>query len=156
MDSPRKTEQKLQIVSAIAWLILALGICYMATSLGAGAAHEPGSGFVFLWSGLLLALLALLLVASFLRERHESATELHAMAWRKVFAVLTALVLYGIFLEKIGFVASSFLLLILLARLGGATRWASIVTIAAVAALGTFILFDVWLNIRLPKGIFGF
>ena len=142
-------------MSAIAWLILALGICYMATSLGAGAAHEPGSGFVFLWSGLLLGLLALLLVASFLRDRRESATELHAIAWRNVFAVLTALVLYGIFLEKIGFVASSFLLLILLARLGGATRWASIVTIAAVAALSTFILFDVWLNIRLPKGMFG-
>jgi hypothetical protein len=155
LDSPRKTEQKLQITSATAWLILALGICYMATSLGAGAAHEPGSGFVFLWSGLLLAVLALILFASFLRNRHESATELHAIAWGKVLAVLTALLLYGIFLEKIGFVASSFLLLILLARLGGATRWVSIVTIAAVAALSTFILFDVWLNIRLPKGMFG-
>ena len=128
----------------------------MARSLGAGAAHEPGSGFVFLWSGLLLALLALLLLAASLRERHESAADLREIAWRNVFAVLTALVLYGIFLEEIGFVASSFLLLILLARLGGATRWASIVTIAAVAALSTFILFDVWLNIRLPKGIFGF
>lgn len=128
----------------------------MATSLGTGAANEPGSGFVFLWSGLLLALLALFLVASSIGDWREAGTELHAIAWKRVFAVLTALVLYGVFLEKLGFVPSSFLLLILLARLGGATRWASLLAIASAAALSTFVLFDVWLNIRLPKGIFGF
>ena len=155
MDLPRKTEQKLQIGSAIVWLFLALGICYLATSLGTGAANEPGSGFVFFWSGLLLAMLASILFASCLRERRQTPAELLTMPWKKVFAVLTALVLYGVVLEKFGFVASSFLLLILLARLGGATRWASIVAIAGAAALCAFVLFDDWLNIRLPKGIFG-
>lgn len=151
-----KTEQKLQIGSAIAWLILALAIGHVAISLGTGAPNEPGSGFVFFWSGLLLGLLALILVASCLRHGSaERATELPAIAWTKVSAVLTALVLYGVALEELGFVASSFLLLILLARLGGATRWLSLVAIAGAAALSTFVLFDVWLNIRLPKGIFG-
>jgi hypothetical protein len=128
----------------------------VATSLGTGAASEPGPGFVFFWSGLLLALLALQLFASCLRERPETAAELPVIAWKKVFAVLTALVLYGVVLEKSGFVASSFLLLILLARLGGATRWFSLVAIAGAAALGSYVLFDVWLNIRLPKGVLGF
>jgi hypothetical protein len=36
------------------------------------------------------------------------------------------------------------------------TKWPSIFTVASAAAFISFAIFDLWLKIKLPKGILGF
>jgi putative tricarboxylic transport membrane protein len=156
MDSVKKTRRTLDIVSALFWFALALFVCYRATLLGMGSASEPGSGFIFFWSGLIMAFLSLAVLTVSLRGVVEERQTLIETNWLKLFLILLGLVVYGLSLERLGFVVTTFVLLIFLLRIGGETRWLPVFAVASVAALSTFALFDLWLRIRLPKGIFGF
>jgi putative tricarboxylic transport membrane protein len=121
-----------------------------------GRASEPGSGFIFFWSGLLMACLSLTVLIASLQGAVEERQRLFGTNWPKLFLLLVGLVLYGLLLERLGFIVTTFVLLIFLLRISAETRWPAILVVAGGAALSSFILFDLWLKIRLPKGIFGF
>jgi putative tricarboxylic transport membrane protein len=156
MDSVKMTRRTLDMVSAVFWFALALFVCYRATLLGLGGASEPGSGFIFFWSGLIMACLSLAVLVDSLQGVIEERPALAGTNWPKLFLVLLGLVLYGLLLERVGFVVTTFVLLIFLLRIGEETRWPTVLTVASVAAFSSFALFDLWLKIRLPKGTFGF
>lgn len=145
-------------VSAIAlfWVALGILVCYGASQLGLGSVTEPGSGFIFFWSGLILVILSLIALAESLRSSEEIAQETGGMNWAKIGLVLFSLVLYAFFFERLGFVATTFVLLMFLLRWIERTTWARSLGVASAAALGSFAIFELWLNIRLPKGILGF
>ena len=149
---------KITIISAGAlfWVALGILVCYGATRLGLGSVTEPGSGFIFFWSGLILVILSCIVVAESLRNTEESVQETREMNWVKIALVLLSLVLYAFFLERLGFVLTTFVLLSFLLGWIERTNWARSLGIASATALGTFVIFELWLKIRLPKGIFGF
>ena len=146
------------IVSAVAlfWVALGILVCYGATRLGLGSITEPGSGFIFFWSGLILVILSLMVLAEGLGSTEEIVHETGETNWVKIALVLLSLVLYGFFLERLGFVVTTFLLLSFLLGWIERTNWARSLGVASAAALGSFAIFELWLKIRLPKGIFGF
>lgn len=146
-------------VSAIAlfWVALGILVCHGATQLGVGSVTEPGSGFIFFWSGLILVILSLMALAESLRSSVEIAEETGgAVNWVKIGLVLLSLLLYAFFLERLGFVVTTFVLLMFLLSWIEQTKWARSLGVASAAALGSFAIFELWLKIRLPKGIFGF
>ena len=142
--------------SALFWVVLGILVCYEATRLGLGTVTEPGSGFIFFWSGLILVLLSLVALAESLRGGADANAEISTINWRKVALVLLALLLYAFFLERLGFVLTTFLLLSFLLAFIEDTHWGSSLGVAGAAALGSFAIFELWLKIRLPHGIFGF
>jgi hypothetical protein len=60
------------------------------------------------------------------------------------------------FVERLGFVLTTFLLLSFLLGWIERANWTRSLGVATAAALGSFAIFELWLKIRLPKGIFGF
>ena len=141
------------IVSAVAlfWVALGILVCYGATRLGLGSITEPGSGFIFFWCGLILVILSFMVLAEGLGSTEEIVHETGEMNWVKIALVLLSLALYAFFLERLGFVVTTFLLLSFLLGWIEGTNWTR-----TAAALGSFAIFELWLKIRLPKGIFGF
>src|SRR5262245_1364645 len=146
------------IVSGVALIWVAVGIlvCYGATRLGLGSITEPGSGFIFFWSGLILVILSLMVLAEGLRGTEEIVQETGNMNWMKIALVLLSLVVYAFLLERLGFVLTTFMLLSFLLGRIERINWARSLGVASAAALGSFTIFELWLKIRLPKGIFGF
>ena len=148
---------KINAVSgALFWIALGILVCYGATRLGLGNVTDPGSGFIFFWSGLILVILSLMVLAESLRDGEEATPDIGAMNWLKIALVLLSLLLYAFFLERVGFVVTTFVLLSFLLGLIEGTNWPRAFGIASAAALGSFAIFELWLKIRLPKGIFGF
>src|SRR5882724_13342576 len=100
------------IVSSVAlfWVALGILVCYGATRLGLGSVTEPGSGFIFFWSGLILVILSLMVVAESLRSTEEIVQETTETNWVKIALVLLSLLLYAFFLERLGFVVTTFVL----------------------------------------------
>ena len=155
MDSVKKT--KITAASSpLFWVVLGMLVCYGATRLGLGTVTEPGSGFIFFWSGVILVLLSLVALAESLRGDNDATAEISAINWRKVALVILALVLYAFLLERLGFVLTTFLLLSFLLAFIEDTYWGRSLGVAGAAALGSFAIFELWLKIRLPHGIFGF
>jgi putative tricarboxylic transport membrane protein len=155
VDSVKKTRI---IVSSVAvfWIALGILVCYGAIRLGLGSVTEPGSGFIFFWSGLILVMLSLLAFAESLHSTEETIRETREMNWVKIALVLLSLVLYAFLLERLGFVLTTFALLSFLLGMIEGINWGRSFGLASAAALGSFAIFELWLKIRLPKGIFGF
>ena len=151
----KKTKRTLDIISSLFWFVLGLSVCYGGTLLGLGKATDPGSGFIFFWSGLLMAFLSLTVLADALRGVGEEGEGFSGTNWPKLFLILAALILYGLFLEKLGFVLTTFFLFSFLLWISEETKWPIVLTVAGAAALGSYALFELWLQVRLPKGILG-
>ena len=152
----KRTNLTAGAASAIFWVAVGILVCYGANRLGLGSVTEPGSGFIFFWSGLILALLSLTVLAESVRGSEDTVQEMGKMNWAKIALVLLSLLLYAFFLERLGFVLTTFVLLSFLLGWIERTNWARSLGVASAAVLACFAIFELWLKIRLPKGIFGF
>jgi putative tricarboxylic transport membrane protein len=148
--------KKTKIIVVFFWIALGILVCYGATRLGLGTVTEPGSGFIFFWLGLILVMLSLAALAESLRSSEGAVQETRELNWVKIALVLLSLLLYAFFLERLGFVLTTFLLLSFLLGWIERANWNRTLGVATAAALGSFAIFELWLKIRLPKGIFGF
>ena len=152
----KRTKLTAGAASALFWVGVGILVCYGATRLGLGSVTEPGAGFIFFWSGLILVLLSLMVLAESVRGSEDTVQQMGEMNWAKIALVLLSLLLYAYFLERLGFVVTTFVLLSFLLGWIEGTNWARSLGVASAAVLGSFAIFELWLKIRLPKGIFGF
>jgi Tripartite tricarboxylate transporter TctB family len=141
------------LVSGLFWLAVAIFAAVQGISLKLGSLSRPGPGFFPFWGGVVLGLLSVVLIvgslgreAPRLRMRPESA---------KPLVVVAALLGYLLLLESLGFVAVTFLFLLLLFRLER-RGWAFSAVSAGVGAFASHVLFQLWLKTQLPIGPFGF
>jgi hypothetical protein len=141
------------LVSGLFWLAVALFAVVQGQALKLGTLSRPGPGFFPFWGGVVLAVLALLLLASALRKR--AGPGLPALGSTKLLVVAAALLGYVVLLEPLGFVTVTFLFLLLLLRLEG-RRWTPSAVTAILGTLGAFALFQLWLKTQLPSGPLGF
>ena len=151
-----KRTKSIAAAGALFWVASGLLACYGATRLGLGSVTEPGAGFIFFWSGLILVILSLIVFADAVRSPVDTAREMGEMNWTKIALVLLSLLLYAFFLERLGFVLTTFVLVSFLLGCVEETNWFRSLGVACAAALASYALFELWLKIRLPKGFFGF
>ena len=152
----KRTKISTSGASAIFWVAVGILTCYGATRLGLGSVTEPGAGFIFFWSGLILVLLSLMVLVDSIRSAEHMVGDMEKINWAKIALILLSLLLYAFFLERLGFVLTTFVLLSFLLGWIEGTNWARSLGVASAAALACFAIFELWLKIRLPKGIFGF
>jgi putative tricarboxylic transport membrane protein len=120
-----------------------------------GNVTDPGAGFIFFWSGLVLVILALIVLAESIHSS-EDTRGTGQLNWTKIALVLLSLLLYAFFLERLGFVLTTFVLLSFLLGCIEDRNWVKSLGTAGAAALASYAVFELWLQIRLPKGFFGF
>jgi putative tricarboxylic transport membrane protein len=152
----KKTKITTVGASALFWIVVGILACYGATRLGLGSVTEPGAGFIFFWSGLILVILSLVVLADSVRSSEDTVREMEELNWAKIALVLLSLLLYAFFLERLGFVLTTFVLVSFLLSCIEGTNWVRSFGVASAAALASFAIFELWLKIRLPKGIFRF
>lgn len=138
------------------WIAVGLVTCYGATRLGVGSITDPSAGFIFFWSGLVLIVLSLNVFVDTLRSLENTVRQMPEINWPKIALVLFALLLYAFFLEKLGFVFTTFVLMSFLLGCIQSAGWLRSFAVAGAAALTAYAIFELWLKIRLPKGIVGF
>jgi putative tricarboxylic transport membrane protein len=147
------------IISSIFWMIIGIGVCYGGYDLELGTLHDPGSGFIFFWVGVIMIGLS---VSILIRAIKEAAIpgELKKVLWTeirwwKIVSILLSLVLYAIVFTPLGFVLSTFLLLIFLFKAVEPQSWLKAVLGAVFSTLTVYVVFQLWLGSQLPKGFLG-
>jgi hypothetical protein len=74
----------------------------------------------------------------------------------KVVRVFAGLVAYAAAMEYLGYLVATFLFVIFLTRLLGARSWWRTLATAAVTAVVFMLVFQVWMQMPLPAGLFDF
>ena len=144
------------VAGAFFWIVVGVLSCYGANGLGRGSVAEPGAGFIFFWSGLVLIILSPIVLADSVRSAEDTVRQIPQINWPKIALVLFSLLLYAFFLERLGFVFTTFVLMSFLLGYIEGRGWFRSLGVASAAALTSYAMFELWLKIRLPKGIFGF
>jgi putative tricarboxylic transport membrane protein len=138
---------------AVASLALAFGAAaaFESARLPFGAIHNPGEGFFPWWASVTVLLLATILLIKALNSRSTSARD-ESRRLAKVIVLLVSLAAYTFLLDPLGYPICTFLLVLFMLRVLDPQRWRVALSIAVLAAAGSYVVFAVWLSVPLPRG----
>jgi len=143
-------------ISSIFWLSVGAWICYQGYDTGLGSLHEPGSGFLIFWAGIVMTVLSIIILTQALLKRKGGAgTKMNwaSIRWGKIFLVSASLFAYGYALIPLGFVFTTILLLLFLCKIIEPQRWSVSIGVSLISTLCVYVVFQLWLGIQLPRGI---
>ena len=138
------------ILAGLAGLIL-----FEASRLAFGSIRVPQTAF---FPSLLAILLLFFSIALLVQTRRQAAGEsreppIKSEAWIRISITLAAMLGFALVLEKLGFLLSTFTLMLLLLRVVEAQKWSRVIAVALATALISYFLFARLLNIPLPAGV---
>ena len=149
-------------IGSIFLLIFSLVVCLYSIRLGIGSAHNPGTGFMPLISGVFFGFFSLLqLIFSWKLKRNMDENDIKKKKKKpkiesKIILVITSLLAYGVIMPKLGYLITTFLFMIALFRIGKLMKWWVIFGSSLLVTLSTYLIFDRWLSCRFPLGIIGY
>jgi len=136
-------------------MALGVGVCYGGYDLELGTLHDPGSGFMFFWVGIIMIGLSLSILFRALRLKGEAARirlPRSEIRWKKTLSVLAGLFLYAYAFLHLGFILCTIPLLIFLFKAVEPQRWSWAILGAILSTLTAYGVFQLWLGSQLPKG----
>ncbi|NPU85706.1 MAG: tripartite tricarboxylate transporter TctB family protein [Syntrophaceae bacterium] len=142
-------------ISGVLWLLAAGFVAASGVNLGIGAYDDPGPGFLPFWSGLVLALLAVVLLVLSLWDRGPAEKRPMTLPGRTGMVVVTALALYCWLLPWLGYLVATTGLMLVLFGLGH-IRIRTVVLGSLLAVFLSYVLFLHVLKVPLPRGILSF
>jgi putative tricarboxylic transport membrane protein len=143
-------------VASLLFILFALFIGFESRKYPAGAIDNPGPGFLPLLLGVAMAAMA---VALAVRVWNSGNDKVHRPFWpereglSKVALTFVVILLFTALLEITGYMVNIFFLFLVLLRPIGRQKWIWSISIALGATLACYLLFDKWLMIPLPRGI---
>ncbi len=146
-------------MSSLVLLGLSVYICIeTALRLPIGSLNSPGPGLWPLGVGISLGVMSggKLVRAIMADEGGAEGTWYPQQTWPRIAGIVVALLIYTALLEPLGFVLDTFLLLVVLFRTPEPPKWRSVLLGSAAATAATYVVFEIWLQMQLPKGPLGF
>jgi putative tricarboxylic transport membrane protein len=148
--------KKYDIIAVIFWIGLSLFAMFHSYKLGIGGLRQPGPGLLPFYVGALILIISLsLLLRSVLKKGDKDETvkeDRSPTAVWKVVTVVISLTVYGVFLQKLGFLIATFILVNILFKTAGIKKWSSTLIGSVLTVLATYFLFT-YLGLNFPKGI---
>lgn len=148
--------------SVIYVVMFIIGVVFLIESLrlGLGRMHQPGIGFFPFFTGVALSVIALYsLVKNFLVAKREKGKDIEKFFGPSAFNVgkiIACLYVYVFITPWLGFILSTFILFIILYKVGGIRKWTATLLYSFLTISLTYFIFSYWLNLRFPKGFLGF
>jgi putative tricarboxylic transport membrane protein len=141
-------------IAAGALLAFGAVAIHEAAQLPFGIVRNPGPGFFPWWTSVIVEGLAVILLAQVLFRPAPAGVAEPGGRLAKVAGLLAVLAAYVFFLEPLGYLFSTFLLLLFMLRVTDPQRWVVALSLSAIAAVGSYVVFAVWLSVPLPRGFF--
>jgi len=149
---------KKDFTSGFALLVAGLFLAFQSLRLPLWGASGPEAGFYPLTIAVIIISLSLLLVlTSGILSRVRAEQKLvqqggDQVHLHKVFAYLVLVLLYGVFIERIGFLITSALLLFFILKFVERQSWKATLLVGVTSLVISYTLFVYFLQVPLPRG----
>jgi putative tricarboxylic transport membrane protein len=143
-------------VTCLLFVVFSVVIGFEARKYPLGTIDNPGPGFLPLLLGVAMAVMA---VALAVRVWRNGEAEAHRPFWpdkgglSKVSLTFATILLFTALLEITGYMVNILFLFLILLRPIGRQKWVWSMAISIGATVVAYLLFDRWLMIPLPRGI---
>jgi putative tricarboxylic transport membrane protein len=147
---------KAEKITSLLLIALAVFVGFESRKYPLGTIDNPGPGFLPLLLGVAMAVMA---IALSMRVWRSGTAKVHRPFWpekvglSKVSLTFVTILLFTALLEITGYMINIFFLFLILLRPIGRQKWIWSVAIAMGATVVAYLLFDKWLMIPLPRGI---
>jgi len=145
--------------SSLLWFVLGSIVAIASFRYNLGTMASPGTGFMPFLAGLTISLFSMIgLVHSTLKLKKGEGWKpvMQGLTWKKSLLVLGALFAYALLLKPLGFSLCTALFIGFLLRTVQPQSWLVVAAGGILAAIGTYGIFEIWLQAQLPKGPWGF
>ena len=148
--------RKYDLISTSFWFLIGLFIVLYAPQFDLGSARMPGTGLMPFLAGIVMCVFAAIAFVQAWGSPSVNTERIwHDIAYRKILTVLIVLIAYAAFFEWIGFIVCTFVMMYVLMNHVGSMKWFSSLFGALASALVAYLVFEIWLQAQLPKGILG-
>ena len=145
------------LISSTIWFCAGLFITLYAPQFDLGTASAPGTGFMPFLAGILMCIFsAVTFLQAYFNQDRKSEKLWENIQFQKLIFVALGLFIYTFFLDLVGFLICTFLLILFLIRFVGSENWPKSIAGAILTSALCYLLFDKWLQANLPRGILGF
>lgn len=140
-----------EVVGGSFWLAVGIFFGVGGMLLNLGTLRNPGPGFLPLIMALLLVSFSLIIL---LRGLTGPEQNLQGIQWKSQSVLVATVFLYGVLLDLVGFLLSTFVLMFVLFGLlfGGNARWPRVFLYAGATAVAGWLVFSVALKVPFPRG----
>lgn len=148
---------RLDRMSALFLVGVGIAICVESIRLGVGQVSDPGPGLIPLGCGIVLGFFGSIVVMRTFKiptEGREDISE-HRVQWQKLTIILASLIGYALLLDFVGFLLVTLCWMVFICRVGK-IGWKASIFISIITTLLSYILFEYYLGIRFPRGVFRF
>jgi putative tricarboxylic transport membrane protein len=144
--------------SSLFWFLVGMAVTVWSYRLGLGTLTNPGPGFLPFWCALILSGLSCLVFfhRRFATTEGETRKLRHlwqGVGWVKGIYVVLALLAYTLLFTTLGYLLSTIALLLFLFKTIEPQKWTVAVGGAILASLVSFVVFALWLDVQLPRGV---
>lgn len=144
-------------VASILIILFAFVIIHQSLQFDYMVEGTPGPGFLPLWLGIIIALVALIpLIRTFTGFASKLANPFKAGEFTDFFIVLGSATVMAIITPITGLLVALGLMIGTIAKLMGTKDWKIVIGVAVLTPVFLYGIFDFVLGVPLPKGIFGF
>ncbi len=152
--------RKRELISSLFWMGVGCVFCIGAWKYGIFRGKLPGAGFFPFMAGTVLIALSLSIFILSIRLRQKSSETqageesffARQDSWKNILLALAALFAYFLALSHLGFLLTTILFMVFLLRVINPQSWIITLTVSILTASATYILFNLWLKVRLPAG----
>ena len=146
--------KKTDRIQSLIWGIFGLYIAFEGVHLKLGTPRAPKPGFLIFWMGIIMMILS----AGFFLQSFSAVQEGRKIRWKgrqwpKGIMVMLALFLYAAVFHWLGFILSTFLLLLFLFKGLEPQRWGIALLLSAVTITICYLVFSVFLELQFPPGL---
>jgi putative tricarboxylic transport membrane protein len=147
--------RRLTIAASLILAGLAGLILFETSRLAFGSIRVPQTGFFPSILAILLLFFSMALLVQTCRQAGGASGEqpIKSEAWTRISITLAAMLGFALVLEKLGFLLSTFTVMLLLLRVIEPQQWSRVIVVALATALVSYFLFAHLLNIPLPAGV---
>ena len=144
----------LRIFTLLFWLGISLLFSIKSWRLGLGNVTMPGPGFLPFYVALLVGIFACI---HFGHERQKGIADepvqpFQGKKLKNISLALIFLAAYAFCFDIFGFFLCTLLFMIGCFKIIGQKKWKGVIGGSLAVAVSAYILFEVWLDLRLPKG----
>jgi len=142
-------------ITLLFWVFLSIFFCIESWRLGLGSFKVPGPGFFPFLASLVIGLLAVIL---FWRERKSKLVEKAVLLFKgkkigNVIFILGFLFAYPLLLDELGFFLCTLFFVGFSIKMFKQQKLKVVLGISISVTIVAYLLFNVWLTIPLPKGV---
>ena len=141
-------------ISSLIGAAIGFYVAFEGYRLELGTLHKPRPGFLIFWTGIIFSALSILLFLQTYWSPKAGRKDLwRGFQWLRGLKLMFALIIYVVAFKWLGFIFSTFFLLVFLFKGLEPQKWSTALLLSLVSTIVCYFVFGVFLEVRFPEGI---